>query len=151
MKFVYFAILGLLVFNGVLILTASIFDSGLEGTAVDVEGNYGDYSLSHTNTTSLSIVNTLFSSSALGAWGSVFGVIVGFSVVMSIWLGKYIIAAVGLFLGLVTALYMNLANVFFHIYNNVYITGIITLVGIAIGILVLYNVIEMFTGQAGDV
>ena len=73
MKFVYFIILGLVVFNGVLILSAGIFNSGLEIGATD----YTNSSLSLTNSTT--VLDVLFSDSATGAWGSAlgtFGVIV---------------------------------------------------------------------------
>lgn len=143
MKFVYFIILALVVFNGVLIFTSSIFNTGLETGAAD----YSDSGYSLTNSTS--VIDVLFSDRAMGAWGS-FSVIAVIGIVGAIVLKNYVIAAVALFLGLVTGLYIGASEILFRISDNVYVDGIIALVGVVIGILVLYNVVEMFTGQGGD-
>ena len=143
MKFIYFIILGLVIFNSVLILTSGIFNTSLGDDAED----YNKYSLNSPS----DVIGVLFSSSALSAWGA-FTVIAVVGVIGGIVLKNYIIAAVAIFLGLVTALYIGASDILFKISdNNVYISGIITLIGIVIGILVLYNVVEMFTGQGGDV
>jgi len=142
MKFVYFIILGLIIFNSCLIFTSSIFETSMDESATD----YSDYSLKNPG----GILNILFSDNALGAWGA-FSVITVIGVIGAIALKNYVIAAVAIFLGLVTALYISASAVLFNISDNVYIHSIITLIGIIIGILVLYNVVEMFTGQGGDV
>jgi len=64
---------------------------------------------------------------------------------------NYVVVAVALFLGIVTALYLGVSSVLLKLYSNVYTNALITLIGIAIGILVIYNVVEMFSGTAGDV
>jgi len=151
MKFIYFVILGLMLFNGVLILTAGIFNTGLEDTATNVSGDYGKYNLGNN---SYDIMQNIFSSNALGAWGSAtgaFAVIVVVGVIGAILTKNYVVVAVALFLGIVTALYLGVSSVLLKIYSNVYTNALITLIGIAIGILVIYNVVEMFSGTAGDV
>jgi hypothetical protein len=132
----------------VLGITAGIFNSGLESTAIDVIHNdtYKGLSPGNYNATN-NPVTFLFSSTA----GAVGLLISGTAIALAIILGKYIIAAVGIFIGLIMALYVSVSSILFKLYYNEYLIGIFTLVGIAIGILVLYNVIEMFTGQGGDV
>jgi len=147
MKFIYFVILGLMLFNGVLIVTAGIFNTGLEGSATNVTSEYGSYGLGQNSS---SILSNVFSSNALGAWGA-FSVIALVGVIGSILTKNYVVVAVALFLGIVTALYLGVSSVLLKIYSNVYTNALITLIGIAIGILVIYNVIEMFSGTAGDV
>ena len=140
MKFVYFIILGLVIFNSVLIITSGIFNTSLGDDASD----YSKYSLS----TPSSIISILTSTASIGAWGTL--TVAG--IIFAIGLKNYIFVGIGLFLGLVTALYIGASDILFKISsNNVYISGIITLIGIVIGILVLYNVVEMFTQQQGDV
>jgi hypothetical protein len=141
MKFAYFIILCLVVFQGILVVTAPIFNTGLEGIA----GDYSGYAL----TNSTSVLDILFSERATGAWGS-FAVIAIIGVIGAIVVKNYVVAAVALFLGLVTGLYIGAVDIMFRISDNVYIHGIITVVGVAVGLLVLYSVVEMFTGQGGD-
>jgi len=136
-----------MLFNGVLILTAGIFNTGLESSATNVTDEYGDYGIRQNSS---SILSNIFSSNALGAWGA-FSVIAIVGVIGSILTKNYVVVAVALFLGIVTALYLGVSSVLLKLYSNVYTNALITLIGIAIGILVVYNVIEMFSGTAGDV
>ena len=147
MKFIYFLIIGLVLFNGVLILTSSIFNTGFESSATNVSDTFGGYAL----TNSTSVLDIMFSDSTMGAWGA-FSAIDIIGVIGAILLKNYVIAAVALFIGVVTALYLGVSSVMFNLSNNnVYLNILITLIGIVIGILVIYNVIEMFSGTAGDI
>jgi len=139
MKFVYFIILGLVIFNACLILTSSIFNTSMDASATD----YGSYQLKNPG----DVVGILFNSNSITAWG-----VIGLTgVLLAIGTKNYVFVAVAIFLGLVTALYIGASSVLFNISDNAYVHSIITLIGIVIGILVLYNVVEMFTGQGGDV
>jgi len=145
MKFVYFIILGLIIFNTAMILTSSMFDTSRDVTAAD----YEDYKLKQPR----SIVDILFSDRAISTWGSaggVFSVIVAIGVIGAIVVKNYVVAAIAIFLGLVTALYIGASAILFNISDNVYVHSIISLIGIAICLLVLYNVIEMVSGTGGD-
>ena len=139
MKFVYFIILGLVIFNGCLIFTSSIFETSMDESATD----YSSYQLKNPG----DIINILTNNASIGAWG----ILTLAGIIAALALKNYIFIGVGIFLGLVTALYIGASSVLFNISDNAYVHSIITLIGIVIGILVLYNVVEMFTGQGGDV
>ena len=141
MKFVYFIILALVVFNGILILSSGIFSVYTPGYE-----NVPDYS-KYKLTNSTNVVDYFFNDTfglAAGACLMVGGVII------ALLTKNYVIIGMGMFLGLVTTLYIGATGVIFQVYPDDYIRGVIAIVGVAIGILLLYNVTEMFTGQGGD-
>lgn len=141
MRFVYFIILGLIVFNSVLILTSPIFNTDMD---ID-ENDYDKYALKNPN----NALDLLFSSTALNAWGS-FTVIAAIGIIAAIIVKNYVIAGVAVFLGLVTGLYIGASDILFRISDNVYVSGIITLIGIVIGILVLYDLVGIITFQGRE-
>jgi hypothetical protein len=77
------------------------------------------------------------------------GVIVGVALTASILTKNYVYLGVGIFTGLVTSMYSGFMSIISQLgsavtSDNVYVTGIITIVGIAVGLIVMFNVVDMF-------
>lgn len=142
MRFIYKVVLGLMIFNSVLLLLAGYFPtSGSIGKPVDVTGDsdYTKYKIGGTQ--------------SLFTFGGTSAAIMGFSLglgVISMWLVKSTIplAACGVG-GVVTALYVGPAAVLLQITQNAIVTGIISLIGVLLGIMVGFMIIEWFANQQG--
>ena len=142
MRFIYKAILGLLIFNTVLLMLASYFPtSGQVGNPIDVTGdhNYTKFKLG--------------GSQPIFTFGLASATIMGFSVALGIigsWAIKSTIPLAGAVIGgLVTSLYIGPASVLYSFTQNTLIIAIISLIGLILGIMVGFTVIEWFANQSG--
>jgi len=58
-----------------------------------------------------------------------------------------LVIGVSLFVAIIIGLYLKMSSVIIHIgkeTGNEYVTGLVTIVGIAIGLIVMFDVIDMF-------
>jgi len=159
MRFIYMILIGLIVFNASLMLYAGSFDyastSGLENNAVNTTVKYSRYG-DVTNLWDAVILGTddtpgLFNivtiTTVLGTMG-IGGLIGKFTG------GQYsitLVAGVGMFIGII----MSFWNQTFFVISNLtgaygwLLNGLVTIISMAIGIIIIFNVIELFTGQQG--
>ena len=150
MRLLYKIVLGLLLFNAFITLFSPLFaatqvDTGISGHAVNYSSSdMTDYSL--TDQGIPGILGLIFTAENAGALigMTVIGVI---AVAGAIAFKHYLLIGVGLFVSVVVGLYIKMSSVIAGIgsqVNNVYVDGIIAIVGIAIGVLVVFAVIDMF-------
>ena len=149
MRFIYKLLLGLIIFNGMLVLLASMFPVYQPG-AVDVTGDtdYAKFS-------SLSNPNMLWNMIIVGG-AATLSTLVGVTVFG--WFSRGIsinalqVVGIASFIGAVTGLWFGVSQVFTAISSfadNQYFTGFYAIITICIGIIVAWSVIEMFIGQTG--
>lgn len=152
MKFINKLLLGMVLFNGVLVLTAPYFtlhgetlaESAMDVTTDETTANYGNVGNlgellldSFLNITTVAIV----------------GVFVALSGPLSYIKGENknvpLAIAIGLFVGLIVSLYNATISVFYNITpsNNAFISGLFALLSIGIGLIVVYDIIGMMAGQ----
>ena len=147
MRAVYKIVMGLMLFNAFLVVFAPFFSSeSLEGDAIsssDMEaydpykGGWG------------TLLVNMFTSGE--TWSGVIGGAVTAVITLGVALltKNYVFIGVGLFLGLVIGLYIQVSSVLYKIivpFSDQYgiIQGILAVTGIAIGLLILFNVVDMF-------
>lgn len=144
MRFIYQLILGLIIFNAMLLLFIPYFpNSGTVGNPMDINQD--------TNFTKYKVGGE----QAILTGGGVMGAIMGISIMGGLfgsWAIKSTVplaaSTVG---GIVAALYVGPATVLYslNITNNVLITGIISILGIVIGIMTGFMVLEWLANQQG--
>ena len=154
-------VLGLVIFNAWLIILAPIFPSGTTGisdSATDPDDlatnprsdqdtqsrQFGDI-----NNLGVVIIGMLVSPVSLG--------IIGLFVALSGGIGHVfggaknipIAIGIGMFLGIITSLWVATSHVISNVdpTNNPYVSGLLTLIPVVIGIIVVYRVSEMFASQ----
>ena len=145
MRFIIKITLGLVLFNFFLVLTSSFFPNATEqNNAIDVTT---DPSIPNYNNPAALIGGILINPSFLATFfilmaiGGVGGVLSGRNV--PLYLG------ISLIISLLAALYVSSIQVFTKIsFNNIYISGLITITTIMIGILFILGVGEMLTGRS---
>jgi len=150
MRTIYKIVLGLLLFNGFLALFSPIFNEAVSTSAIDE----GAINITDTNMTKYELkkptdIMGIIFTGGMGVWAgaAVAVVALGFALVTK----NYIFIGVGLFVSIIVGLYVNMSVVLTTVGNvadNIYVSGIITLVGIAIGLLVVFSVIDMFAPGA---
>jgi hypothetical protein len=143
MRVVYKIVLGLLLFNAFLTLFAPIFSTNISESAVDYEAaDVSQYEIESIG----DIMGIIFHEDNIGAWTGI--VVISIAGIGAAILTKnYIYIGVTLFVSIVVGLYLKMSSVIATIGNqtdNVYVSGIITIVGIAIGIIVVFSVVDMF-------
>ena len=142
MRFIYKVVLGIMIFNAVLILLAGYFPtSDTIGTPEDITGDsdYTKYKLGGTQTIFTFDVVTV----------TVMGVSIGLGILGALAIRSTIPLAAGLVGGLVSTLYLGPATILMEITQNTIVVGIITLLGILLGIMVGFIVLEWLANQAG--
>jgi len=143
MRMIYKIVLGLLLFNAFLALYGPLFNTSLSDDAVDYESSgMQQYKLDSVG----DIMGIIFSAGNFGAWGAS-AVVLAAGMVGAFVTKNYIYIGVALFVAIVIGLYIKMSATIANIGNvtdNIYVTGIIAIVGIAIGLMVVFNVIDMF-------
>jgi len=143
MRVVYKIVLGLLLFNAFLALYSPIFNTSLSDNTIDYESSeMQKYKLDNE---SLDLVGIFLGENSAGVWSSV--IITGAALLAALALKNYVLIGVGLFVAVVIGLYVEMSSTIANIGNvadNIYVTGLIAIVGIAIGLLVVFSVIDMF-------
>jgi len=147
MRMLYKIVLGLLLFNAFLTLFSPMFsaavDTGISENAIDYESSEMTI---YTITDAGDILDMIFAEENAGALAGM--VIIGtIAVAAAIFMKQYIIIGVGLFVSIVVGMYVKMSAVIANIgsaTNNVYVSGIITIIGIAIGVFIVFVVIDMF-------
>lgn len=151
MRFIYKILLGLVIFNAMLVLLVSLFPTATPVEALDVETdptisgyeNVEDMESlvlgMFANTTTLMIIGAVVAAS--GVIGFVFGG--GKNVPIAI--------GVGIFIAIISSLWYSTSAVIMNIdpTDSPIITGIITIITICIGIILVFTVAEFFAGQSG--
>lgn len=143
MRFIYIFLIGLVVFNGVLIGISGFFPGTTEDEkATDVvnEDLGSDY---------LSMDTGLFAdiwAQALFVSGSIFLV----STVLAVISQQYaLFMGIGAFIAIISGLWSITSGVILKISNSTYVNSLIWIVFLAIGILTVFSVIEMLNAQRG--
>ena len=154
MRFIYMILIGMVVFNGCLMLLADSFnyaaDTSLDENAVNVSELYG---ASYGNPGNLwsGVVNNLFSIEAITALLLIFGTS---GIIGKFTGGQYsltLITGVGLFIGIISALWISTFKTINSIvggYGSL-LNGMVSIITVAIGIIIVFSIIEIFTGQQG--
>lgn len=144
MKFLYKIVLGLMLFNSILLLFSGFFPTDTDQyDAINITGDsdYQDYK----------ITGGFFSfgldSITLGA--GAFAVFFSFGLLASWAMKSPVPIGAGLFSGLIAGLYVGPAVVIYNLTDNIIVTGIIGIISIAIGVLAFIAIIEMFSGTGG--
>ena len=141
MRFIWKITLGLILLNSMLVLFSSFFaaTTGTDAINITSDATFVGYKVSGSFAamleSSVLVMGVAFGIGILGAWAVKSTVPIG----------------VGLFAGFLVALYIGPATVLYNLdpTNNWIISGIISILGIIIGILAALSVTEMFAGQTG--
>ena len=151
MRVVYKIVLGLLLFNAFLTLFAPVFN---EATTTSIDKGAVNYSstdmTNYTITNSTNVMNLIFGNKDNYVNDATWGAMIGISSVVfitALFMKNYVVIGVGLFVAVIVGLYIRMSAVIASMgsqTNNIYVTGIITIVGIAIGLIVVFDVIDMF-------
>jgi len=143
MRFLYKLLLGLIIFNAMLILFSGYFpDSGQETYATTPDDGYTGYkSFQNAN-----IFSTMWTS-GLTTGVAVFGMALLFGV-----LAKQValFAGIGAFIAVFTGLWAGASGVIFNM-TNAYpmVHGLAIIITICIGVIAVFSVVEMLNGQRG--
>lgn len=146
MRFLYKILIGLIIFNSMLVLLAGFFT--IQGVPPTESGSAVNVT-SDTDFTDYEITGGFFALDTLTV--SVFGIAFGLGILFGWVLKSPIPIAAGLFSGFISAIYIRSASVINNIIpsGNWIISSIVGLVGIIIGILAAITIIEMFAQQTG--
>ena len=148
MRFIYIVILGLIIFNSMLVFMGGIFAiQGEEPTiAADAVNISSDTSFNDYNLISSNNIWSLNKSSI-----GIMGISVGLGAIFA-WIFKSPIPiGAALLAGFIGTLYSQAAGVIYSILprDNWILAGIITVVGICLAILVGFTIVEWFAQQSG--
>jgi len=145
MRFLYKVLIGLIIFNGVLILFSDFFPYSGEGEqAYDVlkegeEGFESEYKLDE----------GLFGGVLTDAVG-VAGTVLASAVIIGILSHQVtLFVGVGAFIAVVSGLWVTTNGVLTKLANYPIVNGLVTIITIVIGILAVLTVVEIFTAQRG--
>lgn len=153
MRFIYKILIGLLIFNSMLVFLSGFFTiQGVEppesSGAINISGE-GEVEEGVTYTEKFSITGEVFKMGTLDIL--VLGVPAAIGLLVSIGLKSPVPLGAALFSGFLMLLYVKSATVINNVapQGNWIISGIIGLIGICIGILAAFTIIEYFAGQTG--
>lgn len=140
MRFIYVVLISLIVFNGLVVALAPLFPGNTySDVGVDVEDELDSYSG--------------FSSDMLGtlignAWGVGIGIFV-FSVVIGALTGHLgLFMGIGAFVSVVCSLWYSTMGIIGVLTDGFdYVNSIVTIITIVIGVIFVFSVVEMLTGQ----
>jgi|SRR6056297_618019 len=145
MRISFKIVLGLLLFNAVFALYNPLFNTGYGDDAVGIDDEtVNQYNLADMNMyTFLELIFT--NANALMTAGIVSGIALTAALITK----NYVYIGVGIFVGIVSGMYVSFSGIISQLGSsvsgsNVYVTGIITIIGIAIGAMVMFNVVDMF-------
>lgn len=144
MKFVIRIMIGMVIFNAVLLLFAGYFPSSTyQDSATDVVSEYSDYDSGvsfdslvvgiFTNAQSWAVFIVLLAVGGLG------GVLTGRN--MPLYLGIAVV------IGLCSMLYLGTIQIFVAVTRFPIVSGIFSLFTLVLGILILFSVVSMLTGR----
>ena len=142
MRFIYLVLLGLIIFNGVIIAFSDFFPLANQDVhAVNVTDEYGD---SYGN-----LNQGLFGSvwaDAISVGGAVFGLAILLGV-----LAKQValFAGIGGFIAVLCGLWSATNGIVTNITNYPVVNTLVTIIIIVIGIIAVFSVIEMLNAQGG--
>jgi hypothetical protein len=151
MRFIYKILIGLLIFNSMLIFLGGFFttstgDPSASTNAVNITGDATIDGKSYTDKFKL---ENLFTFDEIT--GSIFGISLVVGALASWAIKSPVPIAAGIFSAFISLIYANSANIINSItpQDNWILTGLITLIGILIAIIAGFTIIEMFAGQTG--
>jgi len=147
MKFLYKVILGLLLFNSILLLFSGFFPTDTsQYNAINIteDADYNEYK----------ITGDIFKLDSYGIYLGV-GSVISFTLIGVIAAYAFrspVPVGAGLFSSLVSSLWISTSSVLssLNLTSNPIISGMISLIGICIGVLCFIAIIEMFSGTGGD-
>jgi len=149
MRFLHQILIGLIVFNAMLIMTTPFFPITYEGeTPYGAKNITADTNITQYQEFNIDIWDLLFGEHGAGG---VLGLIVGGAVGAGIaWATKSPIPiGACAFGGFVSGMFLGTWSVLNKITQNGYINGLIGIIGIILGILIAITIIESLMGQAG--
>lgn len=145
MRIPFKIVLALFLFNLVFSLYGPIFNTGYEDDAKSITDDEAiQYDLANMNM--FDFIQMIFlNANALAAAG----IISGIALTAALLTHNYVYIGVGIFIGIVTGMYVSFSGIISQLGttvtgDNVYVTGIITIVGLAVGVIVMFNVVDMF-------
>jgi len=148
MRFVTQVLIGLIVFNAMLILTAPFFPTTyVEETPYGAVNITSDTNYSQYGEFSIDFWGILFGSGGLGF--ATMGTSLVLGVLWTAYSKDLKPLGIATFAGLVTTLFITAASVLYSISQNVYIQGLIAIIGVIIGILIAFTMAEAMMGQTG--
>ena len=154
MRFIYIILLGLVMFNASLLLFADVFDyastSGADEDAINTselyEGTYGD-------------PNNLWEGVIYGLLNIYTAAIIGVMLAAGGLFNKFtggtysltLIIGISFFIGIIMSLWVSTFNVVTNLTGEYgyMLNGLITIISIAIGLIIVFSINEMFLGQQG--
>jgi len=152
MRVVYKIILGLVLFNAFLTLYNPLFNTSLSDNTIDYESaEMEQYNLNSTS----NIIDIIFTPGNIGAMIASASILIITVIAGAVLRNPTVIIGVGIFVSIVVGLYVKMSAVISKIgtdygaftingieYNI--ILGLMTITGIAIGLLVVFSVVDMF-------
>jgi len=145
MRIPFKIVLGLLLFNAIFALYNPLFDTGYGDEAKSLsDEEINQYNLADMNM--YSFLELIFTNAnALMAAG----IISGIALTAALLTKNYVYIGVGIFIGIISGMYVSFSGIISQLgstatANNIYVTGIITVIGIAIGVIVMFNIVDMF-------
>ncbi|RLG44515.1 MAG: hypothetical protein DRN81_04400 [Thermoproteota archaeon] len=144
MRFIYVVLLGLIIFNGVIIAMSPFFPASLDTDehAVDIRGNetIGAY-----NTLSPSLFSNIWLQ-ALSVAGAVF---IG-AIVIAVLSQQYaLFIGIGGFIAIVSGLWSVTNGIILKMSNSIYVNTLLQIIIICIGIIAVFSMVEMLNSQRG--
>ena len=142
MRMIYKILMGMILFNSMLIMFSPFFPStGLEEKASDTSTTYAEYEPTNPAT----LLGLIFSANAVAAMG----VIGGISIIATLVSKSLVPLGVGAFAAIVTGMYIGASNIFLNLTDSPTVNGLVTIIGIMIGILTVFTAAEAVMGQQG--
>ncbi len=144
MRAIFKLMLGLMLFNAVFTLYGPIFNVSETAQGVELDDpEITKYSIDKMDVGKF--LTLIFSNgNALLATGLIGGV----SILASVLTKNYVFIGVGIFIGVITGIYASFSSIISQLgmgvgQNSPYIMGIITIISIAIGLLAMFNIVDM--------
>ena len=146
MRVPYKYVLALLLFNAFFALFTPFFGTGIDNAVSYDDDDVQSYSLN----SPADFLTHMFSFG--NAWEfttialvTVFTTIAGFTAALAT--KNYVYIGVGLFVSIITAMYVRFSVILgsLNTTGNTYVTALISIVGIAIGVMVMFNIVDMFS------
>jgi len=150
MRFIYKALLFMLLFNAFLFMFSDVFETEVDYNPQDPSANEAISNYGEVNNFSTIIKTFLTSKASLAIIGVVFATALASKWLIGGKLSTTLLIGVGAFVGIIVALYNASVQVMLNIANsNSYIDETVTIIQIIFGIIIVFTVVEMFVGQQG--
>jgi len=142
-KTIHLILLGMVIFNAMLITTASFFPATIYESGAEDIVNSSNYSSYRELNSPTDLIGAFFSTESLAAIGGIFGV----AIVGTVLSRNLIPMGIGGGLALFTGIYISVSKVFLGLSDNPIILAFITIIGIGIGLILVMDAMEALKGR----